>query len=344
MSKAPPRSKVGWLRLFGPLLLVVLLLRLDFEQLYVTLSRANLAWVLASFALIVPLIALKTVRWQGILRAQAIEYPFGPALVAYFASMFIGFLTPGRVGEFTKALYVWHDCQSSERPVSFGWAFSGVIADRLFDLGVVMVVSILAVAGLYISRVEWAILVGSVVFAGIALGLFLADYSYAWMLRVVTGFGRKRFVEKIFALKGVQTAGKTLTETRLGLRQLQGMHLLAAVSLTVLAYLLYFLQCYWLALALNLPLSYALVSYAVALGGLVTLLPLSISGLGTREAVITLYLGQWGVPAEAALGFSLLVFAVFYLGGSLIGALAWWRRPTPYSLAEAVSSAQEKNL
>ncbi len=35
------------------------------------------------------------------------------------------------------------------------------------------------------------------------------------------------------------------------------------------------------------------------------------------------YLGAAGVTSEAALGFSLLVFFTFYLGGGLIGLVAW---------------------
>jgi hypothetical protein len=36
-----------------------------------------------------------------------------------------------------------------------------------------------------------------------------------------------------------------------------------------------------------------------------------------------------GVTAEQALGFSLLVFATFYIGGGLMGAVAWWIKPAP---------------
>lgn len=65
----------------------------------------------------------------------------------------------------------------------------------------------------------------------------------------------------------------------------------------------------------------------MALGSLVTLLPISISGLGTREVAIVGYLGTAGMPAEIALGFSLLVFATFYIAGGLMGAVAWWMKP-----------------
>ena len=35
------------------------------------------------------------------------------------------------------------------------------------------------------------------------------------------------------------------------------------------------------------------------------------------------YLGTVGVPAEAARGFSLLIFTTFYLAGGLMGTVAW---------------------
>ena len=120
--------------------------------------------------------------------------------------------------------------------------------------------------------------------------------------------------------------------------QLTLFSLLRAGVITILAYALFFTQCYLLALALRLSVGFVTVSYAVALGGLVTLLPVSISGLGTREATIIAYLGTTGVPAETAMSFSLLVFATFYVAGGLMGAVAWWIKPVAFSTLRDVSS------
>jgi hypothetical protein len=40
-------------------------------------------------------------------------------------------------------------------------------------------------------------------------------------------------------------------------------------------------------------------------------------------------MGTFGIAPAQALGFSLLVFVTFYLGGGLIGAVAWWLKPVP---------------
>jgi hypothetical protein len=116
---------------------------------------------------------------------------------------------------------------------------------------------------------------------------------------------------------------------RSGLRQLSLHSALLAVGLTIGTYAVFFGQCYLLALALDMSLSYVQVSYAVAIGSLVTLLPLSVSGLGTREAAMITYLGTAGIAPPLALAFSLLVFATFYLASGALGALAWWLKPAP---------------
>ena len=102
-----------------------------------------------------------------------------------------------------------------------------------------------------------------------------------------------------------------------------------AIVLTVLTYAIFFGQCYILALALGLPVGFIQATFAVALGILVELLPISFAGLGTREATIIAYLGTARVPAEAALGFSLLVFMTFYVASGMIGMIAWWLKPVP---------------
>ena len=316
------RSGMGWLRLLGPALLILLLSQMDVQQAGATFLQADRVWVTLSTVLILPLIALKTVRWQGILRAQSIRYRFWPAYVAYFASLFVGFLTPGRLGEFTKALYVWHDGKSdASQQISFASALSGVIADRIFDLGAVIIVSLLALANLAVDIAAWLALLAVCVLLAGGFVLLLHPGAYSRVQRLGLRLGKPGI--KLFAEDG------WVSELRLGLIHLRGGYLLAAILFTAVAYGLYFGQCHLLALALDLPLSYLQVCYVVALGGLVTLLPVSISGLGTREATMVAYLATMGISAEASLGFSLLVFATFYLGGCLIGAIAWLLRPTP---------------
>lgn len=309
-------NRYTWLfRLLGLGLVGLLLARLDLAQVQLLLRQANGWLVMLAVPLVIPLILIKTIRWQGILSAQAIHYRLYPAFLSYFGSIFIGFLTPGRLGEFVKAFHVSHD-----QDVPLAQGFASVLADRLFDLYALLLVGLAAV---FVLAEGPARLVPTLGLLGLSLSLVI--------LLNETLFGRLKQLGRRLGWAGHKLFHPDgwLLQIRAGLRRLTWPWLLATVGWTVFSYLIFFGQCYLLALALDLPVDFLQVSYAVALGSLVTLLPLSISGLGTREATMIAYLGTLQIPAEAALSFSLLIFVTFYLAGGLMGAVAWWLKPLP---------------
>ena len=312
----PKQKRSTWLfRLLGLVLLGILLARLDIAQVRAILRQADGRLVALSVLAVIPLIFVKTIRWRGILRAQMIDYSLYPAFLSYFGSLFIGFLTPGRLGEFVKALHV-----SRDRNVPLALSFTSVLADRLFDLYALLLVGLAALFTLTAGPARFITLLGLL---GLTLSLvvLLNNTLFGWLQQLGLRLGQVG--QKLFGPEN------WLLQIRAGLRQLRGHRLWLAIGLTIVAYLIFFGQCYLLALALDLPIDFLTVSYAIALGSLVTLLPLSISGLGTREATIMAYLSTLGISAEAGLSFSLLVFATFYLGGGLMGAVAWWLKPAP---------------
>lgn len=312
------------LRLIGVALLGWLLARLGLDRVAAILARVDLRLALAAALLLIPQIALKTVRWQQILAAQGIRYPFRLAFSAYLVSLLAGLVTPGRVGEFTKVVSVCKECS-----VSTGLALSGVLADRVLDLGVVALVGGLGLLRLGRFSVVWLVI--SLLLVVFPVYLFLSERGYTHLAQTSARLGR--WGAAVFAPDG------WVAQMRQGLLSLRG-QVLAMVGLTtILAYGLYFLQAYWLAESMGLRLDFVSISYAVALGGLVSLLPISISGLGTREAVIVTYLGRLGIPAEQAVSLSLLIFSASYIFGSVLGALAWLYHPIPFSTSTGDNQA-----
>jgi len=66
---------------------------------------------------------------------------------------------------------------------------------------------------------------------------------------------------------------------------------------------------------------------AFSLAASVVLLPVSISGLGARDANLVFILGLIGIGPQKALALSLLYFAIFGMALGLMGAVFWYRRP-----------------
>jgi hypothetical protein len=69
------------------------------------------------------------------------------------------------------------------------------------------------------------------------------------------------------------------------------------------------LSVYWLALALDLPVTFVQIAWIRSLLMIVTLLPVSISGLGIREGGFVVLLAPYAVPGSGAVALSLLLLA-----------------------------------
>jgi len=320
-----------WLRLIGVFLLGVLLWRLDFKELKRVLQRTDWFLLVMAILLNLPMVFLKSLRWQKLMRTQEIRYPIVKAYAAYWSSIFVGFLTPGRLGELVKTFHVSRDCG-----VSIGLGLASALVDRLFDL-----YALLTVGGIALFSLN----AGQSVSTGLLLiPLMLLLISPLALLLHDTLFEHLRvWGHRVHWLRQFVASESWLSELRSGLQQLSPLCLTTAIGMTILAHMVFFGQCYLLAMALRLSTGFLPISYAVALGSLVTLLPISISGLGTREAAIVAYLGTVGVPEEMALSFSILVFATFYIAGGLMGAIAWGLKPIPLNVLRKKQESQIKS-
>ena len=107
-----------------------------------------------------------------------------------------------------------------------------------------------------------------------------------------------------------------------GLGSIMNVKILFALLITFIAYALFFLQSYFIALAINIPLPLLFIVFAVSSASLAASLPISIWGIGTREAVFVFTFKTIGISTENALSFSFLLFVINYLCCGFIGLLA----------------------
>jgi glycosyltransferase 2 family protein len=310
------RIRAGWLRIAGLILLALLLWKVDSSQVFTAIRRTSPSFLICAILLNIPQIFIKSLRWRFLMLAQGIQYSTKNAALSYFGSIFIGLLTPGRLGEFVKTIHVSHDCG-----IPAPRAFPSVLVDRLFDLYALLLFGSTALLAGSQQKNKALLFAESALLLIVPLIVILHRVTFqkiqAWGMRAGR-FGKKFFGE-----------GSWLQELRNFLLTLRWNHIAVASVLTTIAYAIFFGQCYLLAIGLGMKIDFLKICFAVSLGSLVTLIPISISGLGTREAVMIAYLGRAGITPELSLGFSLLVFVTFYVAGGLIGAIAWFIKPVP---------------
>jgi uncharacterized membrane protein YbhN (UPF0104 family) len=88
---------------------------------------------------------------------------------------------------------------------------------------------------------------------------------------------------------------------------------------------------YLLALTLKIHVSFGLIVACRALIGIVNIIPITINGLGTRDAVLLLALPLSGVSKEAAIALSCLMF-LWLIFSKFFGIFFWLKRPLPLGI------------
>ena len=118
-----------YIRLIGLFILLFILSRIDLRELLSLLFHINIYYLLLAVVLNIPQLFFKSYRWNFLLKQQNINYSPVQSFLIYMSSLYIGLITPGRIGEFVKVYYL-----KSDKGISISKGFSSVLADRLFDL------------------------------------------------------------------------------------------------------------------------------------------------------------------------------------------------------------------
>jgi hypothetical protein len=301
-------------RSLGFLLLAGLVLSVGPARLGAALAAADGGWLALAAPGFLLFTLAKALRWFALLRLGGTRYPLGRALAVYQASAFLAFVTPGRVGDFAKAAYL-------RRDLGTPWAagVASTLADRALDLAVLAAAAAAALAAAAPPGPLRAALAGGLALAAVAAPVLIAP---RFQRVVARGLARLPF-----GSRPAEALRRPLERLADELAPLWSVQLLPLAGVTAVGFGCLFGGAYALAKALGLPIDFATTAYAVATASIVALLPVSVSGIGTRDAALVLLLAPHGVPASLALSFSLA-----YLGCSLafsngIGGLCWLRDP-----------------
>lgn len=317
------------LRLLGPVLLVVVIARIDDRKAVADMFGSALGWELgAAIALNLAAIHVKALRWNLLLRARGISFPMGRTWSSFLASSYVGMLTPGRVGDVLRIEYLRHD-----KGTPYAEGLASVVMDRLCDLYVLA-----AFVGLAIVRFR-SIFAGQLAYlTWITMGLTVLGP----LLFLIPGLA-ERVAARVYSRLVKGPGAETGFAVFLGaLRGMIGRVMVAAIPLTVLGFFINFAQGWLLARALGMNIPVYDIGCLLAIASLLGLLPISVSGLGVRELLYSLVFPLLGYTAANGVGFGLLVFAVLYLFVVLLGFIGWQIAPPPFGLPARNDAAKNE--
>ena len=97
--------------------------------------------------------------------------------------------------------------------------------------------------------------------------------------------------------------------------------LLAPLLLTILNWVLIYTQSFIVARSLSINISYPIFIFLVSLGTIAGLLPITVSGLGTREAALVALFDKFGVVPQKIIAMSLIGLVLTSYAPALLGGL-----------------------
>jgi uncharacterized membrane protein YbhN (UPF0104 family) len=277
-------------------LLAWLAFRIDWGQVGHTFAHLHLGLWLAAVALYVANQVLSGLRWQWLARPLGFRQPLRQFLAFYFIGMFFNLILPTSVGG--DVVRAWYLDGSSGRRIR---SFLSVLVDRISGLLVLLTLACVAVAVCPIDLPDW---VPTSVWA--TAGCAAAGLVLLLLLRRWTG--------------GVARLRAILDSLDFYLRQPRLLLSSTIFSLGVQAGVV---GVVWLAgrsMDAHVPGAYYWI--VVPMVSLLTMVPLSVNGVGLREWGMVLFLTPLGVTEGAALSLSFLWFSVV-TASSLVGGLVY---------------------
>ncbi len=269
--------------------------------------------------LVVAIILVRGLRWRILMRVVDIDYSLWRSAKVWTIGFFAASVTPAKAGDTLRAFYVREDTGRT-----FGEAFLTVFIDRMWDLMFVLalgVVSVLVFSRFYMEIPSgWIVLTASL---GIAVCVYLATRR-ALMRRLL-----KPMFDALVPNKYKETFSlnfNTFYDSLALYRHDRGAMVLAFL-LTVLVWALVFLLAYYITVLFGIDVDLKYVVLIMPIVTLVELIPISVSGLGTRDATVIYFFSVVGISSAAAVGFSIgYLFIGTYLT-ALAGFLMWLRHP-----------------
>lgn len=306
------------LRSIGLILFVIILSKLNLTKIIALLSNINPFYLAAALLLFIPLLVIKAIRWQLLMKAQNINYSLKDSTIMYAAALYIGAITPGRIGDFIKVFYLKGDGHP------FGKSFASVLLDRLFDLVSLL---LLGYAGmlLFITLFEGAIISLSCIFVGTVLLIIFFIYKRGF------GMGILEYISSHFIPERYRENAKTsFSDLYNGIKTLNANQFVLATFMTFFAWIIYFVMMYLFALSLSINIPFLYLATCVSISAVITLIPISISGIGTRDATLIILFSYLGLSKESAIAFSMMILFMYAING-LIGLVAWLKKPISLS-------------
>jgi uncharacterized protein (TIRG00374 family) len=293
--------------------LAALFTQVSFQDVANNLRRVSIAFVLFAWCYYALSQWISAYRWQLLLRARSVEVPLSELFSFYMIGMFANNFMPGSIGgDVIKSYYLYRRTRKLQISVVsvFLERFTGLLGLCL------LAIATLAIGYRYLrSTMVVTSVCGSAAFLVLIVLVLWQLPNIVARVPIVTRFVPKRLSVSAAELYGALASYQNHVRT-----------LLAAVAVSVVLQLMLASYFSLASVAMGIPIDLIYFLLFLPAVTLVSLIPLSLGGLGIREASMVVLFGAAGISTSDVLAVSLTIHFINMLL-SLWGGVLLLRMP-----------------
>lgn len=272
----------------GIILIILLFFFVSPSAVIQSLRLINPVFLICAVLVYAVTFLILTTRWRLIVAHMGVYIPLGEAYQVFAGGVLYSDFTPGRIGDFTRAILVKERIGIHKGTIS-------VFIDRYIDIIVLTCLGISALV-VYSSRFasilpQIALVVLLVIFAGVTV-LFLQNSRIFSLMQKIPIFNIPESASHLQnAFLEFKNGKKIIAE---------------GIILTLLVWVTHALRIILITMGLGYTLSLPDLFLILPLISALSLIPVTIAGLGLVEGGLMAVIAGYGVPLSAALSIAII--------------------------------------
>ena len=287
----------------GIFLFGYLIIRLNLSEILRQIIKADKFYLLIALVLAIFYLCFQTLKWHILARKQKILIPFKESFKINLMTNFYGLITPGKLGAIMRAEYL-------KKYSTGGKGLSNFVIDKFMGLISLFFMALLFGFIVLRDKLDWVnitTLIYSLLIFFLISGIFLFFYDER----------RSRFLLRIVYIKLLPQ--KMKEKARVAFYSFyedlpKKSELISVLIFNFISWIICYTVVYFVALSLNIEIKFIYFIAVYPIANLVAQIPITISGLGIREATLIGLFGLFGIEAVKIFSMSLIglfIMAVF---------------------------------
>jgi len=302
-----------YLPIIGIALFVYILIKVDILTVIQEVKNVKIYYLLVAVLFVFLVTLFGTLKWYAIAFFQDIKIPFLEALKINFISNYYGFITPSKLGSVVRAEYL----KKYTEKENIGKGLFNFIIDKILDISSVILMAIFF-SFIFRDIVEIPIIFFTALFLSFVL-ITLYFIKKERSKSVLRFFGRK-FVPNKFKDKFILTFESFYEHVP------KKRYFILFFILNLINWVVIYLTYYFIGLSFGIDISFIYYLAIFPIGTLVSMIPISVGGLGTREVTLISLFALFGIKASKVFSMSITGFLIMGIIPSIIAIFLTFKK------------------